>query len=441
MYFVNIMQNRVVINAGWIIGCKIVQSLLNLIIGMISARYLGPSNYGLITYAASIVAFVVPIMQLGLSKTLVLDLIERPDKEGAVLGTAFFMSAVSAVACIVLVSGYLFVVDSDEPTTILVGVLYSFSLLFQVAELFQYWFQAKLLSKYTSIASLLAYIVIAIYKVILLISRKSVFWFAISNSIDYALISVILLVIYLKIGKQRLSVSLSLGKEMLKRSRHYIISAMMVAIFQQTDRIMLKVILNEAETGYYSAAINCVGVTGFVFLAIIDSFRPAILEAKKYDLEHYEEKICTLYSIITYLALAQCIVMTVLAKQIVFVLYGSAYSESVATLRIAVWYSTFSYYGPVRNIWILAEGKQKYLWVINLFGVVINVTLNAIFIPVSGAAGAAIATVITQLFTNVIIGFILTPIKYNNKLMLLGLNPKLFAMLCKRIILEIKRKG
>lgn len=435
------MQNRVIINAGWIIGCKIVQSLLNLIIGMISARYLGPSNYGLITYAASIVAFVVPIMQLGLSKTLVLDLIERPDKEGAVLGTAFFMSAVSAVACIALVSSYLFIVDSDEPATILVGVLYSFSLLFQVAELFQYWFQAKLLSKYTSIASLLAYIVVAIYKVILLISGKSVFWFAISNSIDYALISVILLVIYLKIGKQRLSVSLSLGKEMLKRSRHYIISAMMVAIFQQTDRIMLKVILNEAETGYYSAAITCVGVTGFVFLAIIDSFRPTILEAKKHDLEHYEEKICTLYSIITYLALAQCIVMTVLAKQIVFVLYGSAYSASVAPLRIAVWYSTFSYYGPVRNIWILAEGKQKYLWVINLSGVVMNVTLNAILIPVSGATGAAIATVITQLFTNVIIGFILTPIKYNNKLMLLGLNPKPFAMLCKRIILEIKRKG
>lgn len=435
------MQSRVIKNAGWIIGCKIVQSLLNLIIGMISARYLGPSNYGLITYAASIVAFVVPIMQLGLSKTLVLDLIERPDKEGTVLGTAVFMNAVSAVACIALVSGYLFVVDSDEPTTILVGVLYSFSLLFQAAELFQYWFQAKLLSKYTSIASLFAYIAVAVYKIMLLVSGKSVFWFAISNSIDYALISVTLLVIYLKIGKQRLSVSLSLGREMLKRSKHYIVSAMMVAIFQQTDRIMLKLILNQTETGYYSAAITCVGVTGFVFLAIIDSFRPEILEAKRHNTEHYEEEICTLYSIITYLALMQCIVMTVLAKPIVLVLYGSAYSASVVPLRIAVWYSTFSYYGPVRNIWILAEGKQKYLWIINLSGVVMNVTLNAILIPVSGATGAAIATVITQFFTNVIIGFILKPIQYNNKLMFLGLNPKPFATLCKKTILVIKRRG
>ena len=65
----------------------------------------------------------------------------------------------------------------------------------------------------------------------------------------------------------------------------------MVAIFQQTDRIMLKLILNQTETGYYSAAITCVGVTGFVFLAIIDSFRPEILEAKRHNTEHYEEEI------------------------------------------------------------------------------------------------------------------------------------------------------
>ena len=64
-------KNKVVKNAKWIIVCKVVQSLLQLVIGMLCARYLGPSNYGLINYAASIVAFVLPIMQLGLQSTLV----------------------------------------------------------------------------------------------------------------------------------------------------------------------------------------------------------------------------------------------------------------------------------------------------------------------------------------------------------------------------------
>lgn len=422
--FVDNVQSKVIKNAGWIIGCKIAQSALSLVINMISARFLGPSNYGLITYVASIVAFVLPIMQLGLSKTLVMDLIERPNKEGTVLGTAFAMNIVSALACMTAVYGYLCIVDSNEPTTILVGFIYSISLIFQATEIFNYWFQAKLLSKYVSIASLIAYVVVACYKIYLLVNGKSVVWFALSNSIDFAIISVILFVVYQKKGNQRLSISFKLGKEMLKRSKHYILSAMMVTIFQQTDRIMLKQILNETETGYYSAAITCVGVTAFIFQAIIDSFRPEILEAKKKKSKNYESDVSMLYCVITYLALIQCVVMTVCAKPIVLLLYGSKYINSITPLQIAVWFSTFSYYGAVRNIWILAENKQRYLWIINLSGAILNVVLNAILIPFFGASGAASASLVTQVFTNVIIGYILKPISYNNKLMYKGLNPK-----------------
>ena len=422
--FVDNVQSKVIKNAGWIIGCKIAQSALSLVINMISARFLGPSNYGLITYVASIVAFVLPIMQLGLSKTLVMDLIERPNEEGTVLGTAFAMNIVSALACMTAVYGYLRIVDSNEPTTILVGFIYSISLIFQATEIFNYWFQAKLLSKYISIASLIAYVVVACYKIYLLVNGKSVVWFALSNSIDFAIISVILFVVYQKKGNQRLSISFKLGKEMLKRSKHYILSAMMVTIFQQTDRIMLKQILNETETGYYSAAITCVGVTAFIFQAIIDSFRPEILEAKKKKSINYESDVSMLYCVITYLALIQCVVMTVCAKPIVLILYGSKYINSITPLQIAVWFSTFSYYGAVRNIWILAENKQRYLWIINLSGAILNVVLNAILIPFFGASGAASASLVTQVFTNVIIGYILKPISYNNKLMYKGLNPK-----------------
>ena len=422
--FVDNVQSKVIKNAGWIIGCKIAQSALSLVINMISARFLGPSNYGLITYVASIVAFVLPIMQLGLSKTLVMDLIERPNEEGTVLGTAFAMNIVSALACMTAVYGYLRIVDSNEPTTILVGFIYSISLIFQATEIFNYWFQAKLLSKYVSIASLIAYVVVACYKIYLLVNGKSVVWFALSNSIDFAIISVILFVVYQKKGNQRLSISFKLGKEMLKRSKHYILSAMMVTIFQQTDRIMLKQILNETETGYYSAAITCVGVTAFIFQAIIDSFRPEILEAKKKKSINYESDVSMLYCVITYLALIQCVVMTVCAKPIVLILYGSKYINSITPLQIAVWFSTFSYYGAVRNIWILAENKQRYLWIINLSGAILNVVLNAILIPFFGASGAASASLVTQVFTNVIIGYILKPISYNNKLMYKGLNPK-----------------
>lgn len=427
-------------NATWIIACKIAQSIINLIISMITARYLGPSNFGLISYASSVVSFVIPIMQLGLSKTLVQELIERPEEEGSVLGTSLVLNVISAFACMIGVLGFLLIANAGETLTIIIGMLLSLSLVFQATEILQYWFQAKLLSKYFSIASLIAYAIVAVYKVFLLVTQKPVTWFAISNSLDYFLISIILLIVYKKLGNQRLSISFKLGKEMLNRSKYYIIASMMVTIFSQTDRIMLNLMVGESETGYYSAAITCIGSTAFVFTAIIDSMRPSILEEKKRISSNYENRIIQLYSVITYLALAQSLIMTLFAKQFILILFGSDYLASINPLRISVWYVTFSYYGSVRNIWILAESKQKHLWIINLSGALVNIILNAVLIPFFGANGAAIASLVTQIFTNIIVGYIIKPIKYSNKLMLKGLSPKPLLIFAKSIIVKPNHK-
>ena len=232
------------------------------------------------------------------------------------------------------------------------------------------------------------------------------------------------MVIYRRIGTQRLSFDWGLAKQMFSRSKYYIIPSLMVMVFQHTDRIMIKLMLGEAKTGLYSAAITCIGITGFVFAAVIDSARPIILAEKGRNEELFEKRMVQLYSVITYMALAQSIVMTVLAKPIVMILYGNEFAGSIGILQIAVWFTTFSEYGSVRNIWILAEEKQKYLVGINVTGAVANVLLNMGMIPVWGAEGAAIASVITQFMTNVVIGFVFKPISYNNKLMLKGLNPK-----------------
>ncbi len=434
------MNNRVIKNASWMIGCKIAQSVISLIIGMLTARYLGPSNYGLISYAASIAVFLLPLMQLGLSKTLVQEFIKRPDREGEVLGTALVFNVMSAVACMGGMYTFLSVANAGESTTILVGVLYSFSLLFQATEIVQYWFQAKLLSKYPSIASVISYTIVALYKVYLLVTGRSVIWFSVSSTLDYLLISVILLIVYKRMGNQKLKFSWRLGMEMLHSSKYYIVASMMVSVFQQTDRIMLKLMMNEAETGYYSSAITCVSVTAFVFAAIVDSMRPPILEAKHDGSDAYEPRIIQLYSVITYASLIQSVFMVLLARPIVLILYGEQYLPSVTALRVAVWYVTFSNYGSVRNIWMLAENKQKYLWIINLSGALANVALNAALIPLFGAVGAAAASLVTQFFTNVVIGFILRPIRYNNSLMIRGLDPKPLFRYLSSIIKQLRKK-
>ncbi len=437
------IKNKVIRNASWLIGCKIAQSVFSLVISMMTARYLGPSNYGLISYAASIVAFVVPIMHLGMANILVQETVQHPEEEGKIFGTALLTSVCMSFICIIGVTGFASIANRGKTDTIIVCALYSILLVFQALELIQYWFQAKYLSKYTAIISLCAYVVVSAYKVFLLATGKSIYWFAISNALDYMLIAIALIITYEKLGGAKLKFSLSAAKRMISSSRYYIVSSLMVTIFAQTDKIMLTLMIDEAATGYYQAAVSCAGITSFVFVAIIDSMRPMIFESRKVSIDSFEKNMSRLYCIVTYLSLAQSLFMMLLAKPIVMILYGEAYFPAVNALRLIVWYTTFSYYGSVRNIWILSEGKQKYLWIINLSGALANVVLNAFLIPLFGIIGAAVASLVTQIFTNVIIGFIIKPIRQNNFIMMRSFNLRnlYFKVKSKTDIVNKENKG
>ena len=435
-------KNTTTKNAVWIISCKLAQSILGMIISMISARYLGPSNYGLISYAASTIAFVLPIVQLGFRSTLVSELVNHPDEEGEIIGTTLFFSFLSSVACIVGVCSFVYVANSGEPITVIVCALYSLSLLMQALEMIQYWFQAKLMSQYTSLTGFVAYAVITVYRIYLLVSQKNVYWFAVSNLLDYFIISSVLIALYHKLGGQKLRVSWKRFCNMFEKSRYFIISSLMVTVFAQTDKIMLKAMLSEEAVGIYSAAVTCAGLTNFVFSAIIDSFRPSVFENKKISKDVYEKSLISCYSVVIWLSLAQSAVCTIFSRLIIAILYGADYEASASVLGLVVWYTTFSYLGPVRNIWILAENKQRYLWIINLSGAVANIVLNAVLIPFMGVKGAALASLITQIFANVVIGFVMKPIRYNNWLMIRGCNPKLLFEYMKKLIKKLeKHKG
>lgn len=419
-------------NASWIIGCKIAQSVLAFILTLLTARFLGPDNYGLISYATSLSTFILPVVQLGLNATLVYELVKHPEEEGKTLGTALLMSIVSAILSIIGIGMFSAISNGGDITTVVVCVLYSISLIFQAIELIIYWYQSKYLSKYTAIVSLMAYVLISIYKIYILATNKSIYWFAIVQAFDYAIIAFSLIFIYKKLGGQHFSFSVKTAKRLLSKSKYYILSGLMVNVFAQTDRIMLKLMIGNAETGYYSVAATCAGLVSFVFSAIIDSFRPDILEKKKVSEDEFENSVIRLYSIVVYFALAVSVFIFVFSGIIIPVLYGDAYTASIPVLRILVWYISFSYFGGAKDVWILAENRQKYLLLINSSGAVINILLNLVLIPILHSNGAALASLITQIFTNIVMIFLIKPLRRNNYLLIKALNPKVLIKLIKK---------
>lgn len=421
------MEKKVVKNAGWIIGCKIIKAVLTLMVTALTTRYLGVSNYGLINYAAGLVAFVSPLSKLSLDSIIVFDIING-DNEGETLGTSILLAMLSSVFCILGIVSFSAVASHGEPETVLVCGLYSIMLLFQALELIRFWFQAKLLSKYSALAILFAYVVVTVFQTLLILSRASIYLFALSHSVDYAVIAGILYYSYRKRGGRKLSFSVKKARDLVRISRYYIVSGIMVSVFNNTDKIMLKLMVGNEAAGIYSAATVCAGMTSFIFVAMIESMRPVIFESKKNDTLLFEKNIVGLYSVILYCSLFQSLFICFFSGFIIRIVCGAGYVRSVSVLRLAVWYTTFSYLGIVRNIWILSEGMQRYLWIINLSGALMNVVLNSLLIPRYAAVGAAVASVISQFFTNVVVGCLIPDIRHNNTLMLRGADPRVLSL-------------
>ena len=325
---------------------------------------------------------------------------------------------VSSTLCALLIVGIVAVVDFDEPTTIAVTVLCSLSLLFHVLDTFNYWFQYNYKSRVTAIATLAAYVATAAYRLYLLATGKSILWFALAMSVDYMVLGFVLYATYRKHRGPKLSVSLSTGKRILKKSYHYILSGMMVAIYLQTDKLMLKQMLGETSVGYYTVGTTVCGLWSFVLAAIIDAVYPTIIRLHKQSKEAFEKKNRQLYAIVFYLSVVVSIGFFVLGDYLIIFMYGEEYRASSVILKIATWYTGFSYLGVARSAWVVCENKQKYLKYIAMGAAIVNVVLNALLIPVWGGAGAAVASLMAQLSTSLLLPLLIKPLRPNAKLML-----------------------
>ena len=416
-----LFQSAAVKNAGWIMAGRIAQMVINLIVGLLTARYLGPSNYGLINYAAAYTSFFMAFCTLGINSVLVKEFVDNPDSEGEIIGSSLVLRAISSFLSAGEIICLVSIIDADEPTTIVVTALSCVGLLFNIFETFNYWFQSKLKSKVTAIVSLIAAAVIAIYKVILLVLNKSVEWFAFSTSLDYICIGILLLIFYKRYGGKKLSFSKATSKRILSKSCHFILPSLMVSIYGYTDRFMLKHMLSEAQVGYYSTATAVCSMWCFVLVAIIDSIYPSVMAAHKTDIKRFEIRNKQLYAIVFYVSFFVSVLFCIFGKWIILILYGEQYVLAVGPLKVITWYTAFSYLGVARNAWIVAENKQKYLKYIYVSAAISNIFMNLLLIPIWGTVGAAAASLITQILTTMVVPYCIKPLRRNTKLLIEGI--------------------
>ena len=112
------------------------------------------------------------------------------------------------------------------------------------------------------------------------------------------------------------------------------------------------------------------------------------------------------------------IAFVILGDLAINILYGEAYAPAALPLKIITWYTAFSFFGVARNAWMVCNEKQKYLKYMYVFAAILNVVLNFVLIPLWGPSGAAVASLVTQISTSIVLPYCIKDLRPNAKLML-----------------------
>ncbi|MDO4197483.1 MAG: flippase [Erysipelotrichaceae bacterium] len=406
------MNNKVTVNAFWIMFGRVFQLGLTFITSMLITRYLGPADYGKMNYVYSYIQLFIPLAALGMNDIVVKELVDHKDDNDKILGTILVSRICSSLICmfcsVMIVSSL-----NSEPIYRTIAILQSFALMFQSFECLMYFYQSKLLSRKSGTIYALAYILTAVYRLAGIFLKSSVYWFSFGLALDFIVLGVLLLAVYLKDG-YKLKFSFETFKYLFSKSYHYMFAGLLVVLYGKvTDTLLLGRMIDEEAVGYYSAAYMLVNAWPFVLTAIIDSLNPIIVETHQENHELYLKKIKQLYAIIFYVSIVAAIAIGVLAKFIITILYGSAYEASITPLRILSWSTAFAYLGVARTSWMQCENKTKYETLISLIGAICSICLNFVLIRYLGIIGASIAAVLTQFIANFVFLFFVKDLREN----------------------------
>ncbi len=380
-------------NTSWLFAEKVLRMIVGLFVWIWVARYLGPEQFGLLSYAQSFVGLFTAIATLGLDGIVIRELVKDESKRDVLLGTAFRLKLMGAFGVLFFLAVAVNFTANDHYTNILIFIIAS-ATIFQSFNVVDFYFQSKVLSKYVVYAKIISFFISTIIKITLLLNEAPLIAFVWVVLFDSIILAMGFLYFYLhnhlslKFWRFDKNVAFSL----LKDSWPLILSGIVISIYMKIDQVMIKEILGNEAVGKYAAAVRLSEAWYFIPMIISSSLFPAIINAKKQSEKLYYARLQKLYDLMVWMAIAVAIPMTFLSDWIVDLLYGGKYNQAGSVLMIHIWTGVFVFFASAWGKHMLANNRQKIFIKFDLLSTFFNVLLNLILIQRIGIIGAAIAT-------------------------------------------------
>lgn len=393
-------------NSFWMLLEYFFRVASSIFVGIYVARYLGPEQYGIINYSLTIVVVFMTISRLGMDSILVRELTNHAKLMNEYLGTAFILVLLSSFLCLAGVLLLFPEFESDSNIVLYVWVI-SIGMVFQAFNVFEYAFQSRLQTKYSSVAKTIVLFLGGIVKVLLVYYEAELIMFAISYLLDYLLIGVGVFVMYQRINgtKMRYPFNVALVKPLLAPAWPMVLSSVAIMLHLRVDQIMIKEMLNVERLGVYLAASKLFDAWIMIPYLISVSLLPAILKMKGVSVNVYESGIVRIFALVFWMGVVVALITTFIGESLILFVFGEEYIDAAEVLSIVMWTASFAGINSMTARYLTAEQMESRIVVRAFVGLLCNVLLNVLLIPEYGIRGAAFATLISIVIVSYFLDF------------------------------------
>lgn len=399
-------------NTGWLVGEKILVMGLSLLVNIAIARVFGPALFGEFSYLLSLFALLGPIGTMGINAIVSREIINNPDKSQEIIGSAVFIRLLGVLA-ILIISLLVWAEGSLlESVSFPHGLLFlAIAGLFTSFQVVEFWFQAKVASKYIVRWRIPVAVVFAMTKLYFLWLGANLQWLVLVYALELSVMGLVVLLVYSRSVTwiKYLHVNITYALSLLRQSFWLIFSGFASIIYLKIDQVMLGKMATNADVGVYAVASRLSEVWYFFPEAVMASFFASLLVHRKNNQQEYYRKIQSLCDALFASSLLLAMFVSLFSSLIVGVLYGDGYGESSVILSIHIWAGCFVFMRALLSKWLIAENLLKFSLVSHGLGALVNVVLNYWMIQQWQGVGAALATVISYAVASYFALFIYGP--------------------------------
>lgn len=380
-------------NTGWLFVSRILSLIISLFISLYVIRYLGPTNYGTLSYAISFTSLFAFIAGFGVDSIVYRELIKNPEKEAEILGSAFLIKLITGIVAVLFCCISALLIGASNIEISLIAIV-SIPMILNSMQVIIHAYNAKVQSKYPAIIIVSINIILALCKLLVVYFDKGIIYFALIVLFESILYALFYSFLYQKhfsllskwhVKKDMLRILLIGGLPLAT-------SAISITIYSRIDQVMIKHMIDATSVGLYDAAVRLSDVWYLIPNILITSLFPAIINSKKVSQKLFIQRIKLFALLLISINLIIIIPTYFLSHHIVNLLFGEAFAQSAGVLSIYIWSLIGFGLGQLAYTYLLAEDFLYIYLLTSLFSVIVNVSLNLLLIPIYGITGAAIST-------------------------------------------------